>query len=66
MPTKMPTTYAEADRNWQWPEKTWFQQRLNSIKAREYEQHRKAGLTSVKDVLSKPASPLGIEPLKVD
>lgn len=66
MANKMPSTYSEADRNWQWPEKTWFQQRLNSIKAKEHEQHRKTGLNSVKDALSNTANPLGIEPLKVD
>jgi hypothetical protein len=66
MPTKMPTTYSEADRNWQWPEKTWFQKRLNSIKAREQEQRHKPGLNSAKAMSSEPASPLGTEPLKVD
>lgn len=66
MADKMPSTYSEADRNWQWPEKTWFQQRLHSIKAKEHEQHRKPGQNSVKDALSAPASPVGIEPLKVD
>jgi hypothetical protein len=66
MPIKMPTTYSEADRNWQWPEKTWFQKRLNSIKAKEQEQRRKPGLNSAPDMLSEPAGPLGNEPLKVD
>lgn len=66
MPTKVPSTYSEADRNWQWPEKTWFQERLNSIKVREQEQRRKPGLNSGKDALSEPASPHGIEPLKAD
>ena len=42
MATKLPSTYSEADRNWQWPEKTWFQERLNSIKAREQDERRKA------------------------
>lgn len=66
MAAKLASTYSEAARNWQWPEKTWFQQRLNSIKAKEHEQHRKAGPNPVKDTLSEPASPVGIEPLKVD
>jgi hypothetical protein len=66
MPTKMPTTYSEADRNWQWPEKTWFQKRLNSIKAKEQEQRRKPGPNSASDMLSEPASSHGLEPLKVD
>ena len=63
MAAKMPNTYSEADRNWQWPEKTWFQERLNSIKAREQEQRRKPGMNSTK---GEQASPLAIEPLKVD
>jgi hypothetical protein len=66
MATKMPSTYSEADRNWQWPEKTWFQERLHSIKAREQEQRRKTGPGSSKDLLSEPASEHGIEPLKLD
>jgi len=66
MPNKMPSTYSEADRNWQWPAKTWFQERLNSIKAREHEQRRKPGRNSAPEMLSEPASPLGTEPLKVD
>jgi hypothetical protein len=27
--------------NWAWPEKTWFRERLNAIKAREHEARRK-------------------------
>ena len=63
MAAKMPSTYSEADRNWQWPEKTWFQERLNSIKAREQEQRRKPRMNSPK---GEEASPLAIEPLKLD
>lgn len=29
------------DQNWRWPEKTWFRERLNAIKAREHEQQRR-------------------------
>jgi len=28
--------------NWAWPEKTWFRERLNAIKAREQENRRRA------------------------
>lgn len=28
------------DQNWRWPEKTWFRERLNAVKAREHEQRR--------------------------
>jgi hypothetical protein len=66
MAPKMPSTYSEADRNWQWPEKTWFQERLNSIKAREQEQRRKTGPVLSKDPLSEPLSAQGIEALKLD
>ncbi|MGH7888146.1 MAG: hypothetical protein ACREPG_09785 [Candidatus Binatia bacterium] len=65
MLTKPPSTYSEADRNWQWPEKTWFQERLNSIKAKEHEQRRKPEPTSTKHDLGA-AGALGTEPLKVD
>ena len=34
--------YSNPDQNWQWPEKTWFRERLNAIKARENEERRKA------------------------
>lgn len=33
--------YSNPDQNWQWPEKTWFRERLNAIKARENEERRK-------------------------
>jgi hypothetical protein len=66
MATKMPSTYSEADRNWQWPEKTWFQERLNSIKAREQEQRRKTAPNSSKELLGDPASQQALEPLKLD
>ncbi|HXG51157.1 MAG TPA: hypothetical protein VNN77_07125 [candidate division Zixibacteria bacterium] len=29
--------------NWAWPQKTWFQERLNAVKARENEARRKGG-----------------------
>jgi hypothetical protein len=41
MATKMPNTYCAVDRNWQWPEKTWFRERLNALKARELEERRR-------------------------
>ena len=31
----------EHDQNWHWPEKTWFRERLNAIKAREQETRQK-------------------------
>ena len=33
---------AHCDQNWAWPEKTWFRERLNALRAREEQNHRKA------------------------
>jgi len=66
MATKLPSTYSEADRNWQWPEKTWFQERLNSIKAREQEERRKASPSPSKGSLSEPIDPNDDDTLKLD
>jgi hypothetical protein len=43
---KQPTINQSADQNWSWPEKTWFQERLNAIKAREQELRRKPMVVS--------------------
>ena len=34
---KAPEFDPNADRNWAWPEKTWFRERLNAMRAREQE-----------------------------
>ena len=39
---KQSNTYSNPDQNWHWPEKTWFRERLNAIKAREQETRQKA------------------------
>jgi hypothetical protein len=38
---KPPDTNPHFSPNWTWPEKTWFRERLNAVKARELEAHRK-------------------------
>jgi hypothetical protein len=38
---KPPEFEPNSDRNWAWPEKTWFRERLNALRAREHEAHRK-------------------------
>jgi len=38
---KQSTTCNSPDQNWHWPEKTWFRERLNAIKAREQETRQK-------------------------
>jgi hypothetical protein len=30
-----------SDGNWAWPEKTWFRERLNALRAREHENQKK-------------------------
>jgi hypothetical protein len=38
---KQANTHSNPDQNWHWPEKTWFRERLNTIKAREQETRQK-------------------------
>lgn len=47
-PISMKTSNSDAnhDQNWQWPEKTWFRERLSALKARENEQRRKPLVSS--------------------
>lgn len=61
-----PMINPDADQNWNWPEKTWFQERLNAIKAREQELRRKPLVT-----VHKPATMMAEphekkEPVKVE
>jgi hypothetical protein len=63
---KQPMINLDADQNWSWPEKTWFQERLNAIKAREQELRRKPLVT-----MHKPATMMAEphekkEPVKVE
>jgi hypothetical protein len=41
MSSKISPRNADVDGNWQWPQKTWFRERLNALKAQEMEQRRK-------------------------
>jgi len=37
-----PTEFNQnSDQNWAWPEKTWFRERLNTLRAREHEAQRR-------------------------
>ena len=38
---KPPEFNPNSDQNWAWPEKTWFRERLNTLRAREYEAQRR-------------------------
>jgi hypothetical protein len=38
---KQPSTMSQGGQNWQWPEKTWFRERLNAMKAQENQQRRR-------------------------
>jgi len=38
---KQPTYMSQGGQNWQWPEKTWFRERLNAMKAQENQQRRR-------------------------
>jgi hypothetical protein len=62
---KQPTQYSDHDQNWHWPEKTWFRERLNTIKARENEQRRK-GPVVARGGQSNQADGSDKDKLKVD
>jgi hypothetical protein len=64
MVTKMPNTYCAVDRNWQWPEKTWFRERLNAIKTRELEERRRPAARTGSAKLSNPSFDAKTETLK--
>jgi len=56
----------EHDQNWRWPEKTWFPERLNAVKARDHEQREKSGESSERpDEVTDKAKPAR-KKLKVD
>lgn len=45
------------DRNWTWPEKTWFRERLNTLRAQQEQAHRKPMCTR-KDAVTIQAKPV--------
>ncbi len=64
MTSKMPNTYSNVDRNWQWPEKTWFRERLNALKAQELEERRRHPVRSGSANPSSPTFDAKVETLK--
>ena len=60
---KAPEFDPNVERNWAWPEKTWFRERLNALRAREQEGHRKpAGTQKESGVVdAKPNGKPGTE-----
>ncbi len=63
---KQSSTYSIPDQNWQWPEKTWFRERLNAIKAREQENRRKHGITNQTSDQTSDSSATPKDQLKID
>jgi hypothetical protein len=53
------------DQNWQWPEKTWFRERLNALKAQN-EQRRKIALGTSRPDRDTPETSSAKDELKVD
>ena len=60
---KPPEFDSNSDRNWAWPEKTWFRERLNALRAREHEAHRKPATRQKESVAieTKPSDDSGTE-----
>jgi len=60
-------SHMDHDQNWRWPEKTWFRERLNAVKAREHEQRRKCVESSDKpDETDRAGADTDKKELKVD
>jgi hypothetical protein len=59
-------SYADVDGNWQWPEKTWFRQRLNELKAQEASRRRRPNYRTPQTVTDEPAGSPKSEALKLD
>jgi len=68
MATKQTNPYSDGDGNWHWPEKTWFRERLNALKAQEQEvqQRRKPLVKSGKPTVGVQPEPSVAESTKVD
>lgn len=62
MAIKLKSSYTDIDGNWTWPEKTWFRERLNAIKAREQEQRRKPIVAAQKSIVSAASDVLEKDP----
>jgi len=63
---KQPMTSPSADQNWNWPEKTWFQERLNAIKAREQELRRKPMVVAWRPLAAVPKPESDQEPRAIE
>jgi hypothetical protein len=63
---KSATSYGEHDQNWHWPEKTWFRERLNAVKALEHEQRRKVMVSGKKPEQDRPSTRADNSKLKID
>jgi hypothetical protein len=57
---------ANHDQNWRWPEKTWFRERLNALKARENEERRKPLIASASADPASTSAPAEKAGSKVD
>jgi hypothetical protein len=63
---KSEPNYTEHDQNWHWPEKTWFRERLNAVKAQEHEQRRRVTTSAKKIDRDASSSRPEANELKVD
>jgi hypothetical protein len=63
---KQPMINSGADRNWSWPEKTWFQERLSAIKTREQGLRRKPMVTASRPATMVAKAEGDNEPVKIE
>jgi hypothetical protein len=66
MADKITSSSGDVDANWQWPENTWFRERLNALKAREQQARRRPWVASKTSALSTAPIGSGKDLLKAD
>jgi hypothetical protein len=63
---KRPNTISGDGQNWQWPEKTWFRERLSAIKAQENQQRRRPIVSSQQPPVVASSEADATDPLKAE
>jgi hypothetical protein len=66
MNSKQPNSYSQVDQNWQWPEHTWFRERLQAVKSSQQEQRRRPLVRPSVGAPVKPEDQPKSDGLKVD
>jgi hypothetical protein len=63
---KQPNTISGDGQNWQWPQKTWFRERLSAIKAQENQQRRRPIVRSQQPATVASSQADATDPMKAE